>query len=110
MKNLKSISIISFFADEFISTCPGLKENISADEMSDIKCELLYHMVKAVKGELNQLGIEPPNKITLTPQDRDNRVHELLKFEKDNQFQPLNDRASKEFRKAFNGTYKSWIK
>lgn len=109
MKNLKDIQIISFFADEFINSCDHLREGLSADELSDLKLNLLWFMVKAVKAEVLGLGIEPPNKITVTPQDITKRTQQLVEFEKANDFQHMNDRAQKEFRKAINGTYKSWI-
>lgn len=110
MQKLNEVQVISFFADEFINSCGQLREGLSSDELSDMKCELMYHMVKAVKAEVGFLGIKPPNKITVTPQDISERVQELVEFEKSNQFSHLNDRASKDFRKAINGTYKTWIK
>lgn len=110
MNNLNSVQVISFFADEFINSCGQLKENLSDNELSDMKCELMYHMVKAVKAEVGFLGIKPPNKISVTSEDVFERTNELVAFEKSNQFPPLNDRASKDFKKAINGTYKTWIK
>lgn len=110
MKELNTVQIISFYADEFITVCPHLREGLSSDEISEIKSELMYFMVKAVKGEILTLGIKPPNKITVTPQDITERIQELVSFEKANQHPQLNYRAVKTYRKAMNGTYKSWIK
>lgn len=110
MKNLKDITILSFAADEFIMVCPHLREDLSNDQLAEIKVELLYMMVKAVKAEIGYLGIVPPNKIIVNNQDIFDRVNTLVEFEKANGFGALNDRAMKELRKAINGTYKTWIK
>lgn len=110
MKKLETIQVLSFFSDEFIQVCPHLREDLSADQMSEIKSELLYCMVKAFKSEIGFLGIKPPNKITITQQDIFDRIEELCEFEKANNHPSLNDRAIKDLRKAVNGTYKTWIK
>lgn len=110
MKNLNDIQVISFFADEFISICPHLREDLSTDQLAEIKVELLYFMVKAVKCEMLYLGIKPPNKISVNNDDIFERTNVLVAFEKANDFSHLNDRAQKDLRKAINGTYKTCIK
>lgn len=110
MKDLNTVQIIGFYADEFITVCPNLREGLSSDEISEIKSELMYFMVKAVKGEILTLGIKPPNKITVSSEDITERVKELVSFEMANKHESLNDRAIRTYRKAMNGTYKSWIK
>ena len=110
MKKLETIQILSFFSDEFIQVCPFLREDLSSDQLSEIKSELLYCMVKALKSEIGFLGIKPPNKITITQQDIFDKIEELVEFEKANNHPSLNTRALKDLRKAINGTYKTWIK
>lgn len=110
IQKLENIQVLSFAADEFINCCPNLREDLSSEQLEEIKSELLYMMVKAVKAEIGYLGIKPPNKIIVTNQDIHDRVDKLVEFEKANNFGPLNDRAQKLLRKSINGTYKTWIK
>jgi hypothetical protein len=110
MKDLKTVSILSFFADEFLNSADLFSDGLTANKLSDAKTVLMWHMVKALKAEIGFLGIKPPNKITVTPEDARERIEQLVEFEKANEFSHMNDRAQKDFRKAINGTYKSWIK